>query len=157
MKNSFEVEMVVLSEDPGKLFVVVRTRPSNEPIPNAAIVGAAMLGEAGPDWRTFVPNPAFVEIVRAYLSGQTGSAPEALRQRVEPGEHFFVVDGRCSTREGDAPPEDIIGAYETDATGKPIASTFRLSPNHRLVDEQGRLSSLFDDEALLRALEALAR
>lgn len=154
MKKPLDIQLVVTGAAPSTMLVVARVGSPAAPIDPRAIVGSVEAGAAGPDWPTFQNNPPFSELVVAYMKGNAGPAPDALRgERVEAGERFFVVDGRAGT--DDVPPHDVVGAYETDAFGAPIGATFRLNPNYRFMDARGRASSLFEEEGLAAALGSL--
>lgn len=117
------------------------------------IIGSLASKNDHPDWSTFRRNATFVDFVVRYFKGELGSAPKGIEAaRVDPGERFFVIDGRTEDPGGEVPPHDIVGAYETDADGRPILESFVMNANHQLVTPDGPTSSLLANDDLVSRL-----
>ncbi len=133
---------------PATALVALRRPPGVRDVPASAIVGAVELRHTEPAWETLTLMKAFDELHRSYMRGERALKPSLLRAaRVRPGEHVYVIDGRVPDPGGEVPFREIIGWYQSDAEGRPIAATFEYNEEHAPI-EHGAPSSIFSDPAL---------
>ncbi len=148
MKPPIQIIQASVQGKPATL-VVLSPAPEKGVEP-AQILGTVDLAGGAPAWDTFRPNQPFLELLGKYLRGELGvDLGDLVSARVEPGENFFVIDPRTPDPGGDVPPEDIVGAYETDEGGRPVLSTFRANPGYRVIDRTGAPSALLAERPLL--------
>jgi hypothetical protein len=113
------------------------------------ILGTVELRGSQPAWDTFRPNRTFLDFLASYLRGELGAdLGNIASARVEPGERFYVIDPRTADPGGEVPPTDIVGVYDTDASGRPLLETFRGNPSYRVVDGAGAPSVLLEEPQL---------
>ena len=119
-----------------------------------SIVGMVEVQGTSPQWATWRPNTHFIEFLCRYMQARLQVTPAFFEEdtRVAPGEFFYVIDKRIPDAGGFVPSHDIVGAYRTDAEGRPVAESFQYNPNHRLVLEEGGFSYLLSDERLYQAV-----
>jgi hypothetical protein len=120
------------------------------------IVGMVEAQGASPQWATWRPNTHFIDFLCCYMQAKLQVKPALFEEdaHVAPGGFFYVIDGRTADPGGFVPSHDIVGAYRTDAEGRPVAESFQYNPNHRLVLEEGAFSSLLSDGRLYQAVLA---
>jgi hypothetical protein len=136
--------------------MVVRAHGEDRDIPPHDILGSFAMKGGAPDWTTFRPNAAFIDVLTRYLKGELPPLPAWLSgARVGPNEYLHVIDGRHPDPDGRVPSAEIIGSYETDATGRPLLATFTYNRHHALVDTQGRPTSYAVDAPFQRLLASM--
>jgi len=130
-----------------------RLSPEDGLVPHS-IIGMVQIHNTSPQWETWRPNTLFIDFFCRYMQAKLQVTPALLEEdaRVAPGEFFYIIDGRTANPNGFVPSHDIVGAYCTDAKGRPVAESFQYNPNHRLVLEDGAFSSLLSDERLYQAV-----
>jgi hypothetical protein len=122
-----------------------------------AIVGQMALGPAeAPIWSSFRPNRTFLDFFAKYMRGELADKPDVLGKRVKPGELLYVIDKRVGDAKGDVPFEEIVGWYETDASGAPIAGSFEYNADHLLARRDGATTKIVLDDAFERAIQRYA-
>ncbi|MFO0669469.1 MAG: hypothetical protein U0235_07575 [Polyangiaceae bacterium] len=140
------------------VIVAVGGHAQGAPLPPRAIVGEASMPSGAPLWSTFRPGGPFLAFYASYMRGEQPLTPALLATaRVRPGEKVYVLDRRSRerddvAREGDVPWNDVIGWYDSDATGSPIARSFTYNPEHALVLAEGTMSEILFDDRVAQAL-----
>jgi hypothetical protein len=73
-------------------------------------------------------------------------SPELLdRAREKAGHPIYLLDPRINELEGEPDRSSILGGFEVDAGGSPVASSFRYNPEHVLFDPEHGLSAILTD------------
>ncbi len=140
----------ITRDDRPRALLALGSAPEGDVAPHLIVGEMNLLGDH-PDYRSFRRNAAFVAFYTRYMRGELPMKPSILAQaRVAPGQKVYVIDGRASGS-GDAAWEDIIGWYESQADGSPLATSFVYNEEHALVATSGKLSSLVSEDRLAQA------
>ena len=149
------IELVVLNLDGRHEHALsfCRLSPEDGLAPHS-IIGMVEVHDTSPQWATWRPNTHCIDFLCRYMQAKLQVKPALFDEevRVAPGEFFYVIDKRTPDPGGFVPSHDIVGAYRTDAEGRPVAESFQYNPNHRLVLGEGTFSSLLSDERLYQAV-----
>ena len=87
--------------------------------------------------RGFVPNPVFINFLHStilkYSLDLKGLCIEAYRQQ---NGWVYILDGRCSTPQGEVESDDIIGAFEVKE-GKILPESYQKNNNYLILSSKG--------------------
>lgn len=145
--------LVQLQQGTERVTAVTFTPPTRQsPLPAHTIVGHAPVERGAARWSAFERNRRFVEFFTHYMRGELPLAPEVLeRGAALPGQYLYAIDRRAPAG-GDVPFTDVIGWYETDRKGRPVAGSFQYNPDHQLVTPAGKPSSILGDEKVAQVI-----
>lgn len=109
-------------------------------LPSEAIVGT--LHRPLADGEAIAPenvaiNSAFVDFMHGVIARRAPQLPGFIAEARRQGEGLLViVDLRTQTPDGPVPPHDIVGCFRV-AEGAAVVGSYRPSPKHRLLTENG--------------------
>jgi len=117
-------------------------------VPREAILGelAGNAGQISPEG--FRPNPVFIQFLHWVIARHSTQCSDLVEEAKRQQEGYvYVIDQRTPTPGGQVPLEDIIGVFEVK--GGELA-TYRASPNHQLLTQQGplRLTPWYQEKLL---------
>lgn len=127
-------------------------------LPAQAIVGILLEpvaeGEA-PAVDAFAENPAFRNLLNEVVGRHAPDEPAIRDEAVRLGSGYvYVIDGRTPDPAGQAPAEDVVGAFQV-RDGAVVREPYLPNPRHQLLSGNGffRLSATLHQ----RLLEEIAR
>lgn len=147
-------QLVRLQQGPERVTAVTFAPASTgAPLPAHTIVGHAPVERGAVRWNAFERNSRFVEFFTRYMRGELSLRPEVLeRGAVQPGEVLYAIDRRAPEQGADVPFSDVIGWYQTDPRGRPVAGSFQYNPDHQLVTPSGKPSSVLGDQKVAQVI-----
>lgn len=125
---------------------------SEDGLPHHAVVGTVRRDDAsGLD--SFIPNPAFIELMHLVIRDSTADAREAQAEARRIGRGWlYITDQRRPPDGSPVPPHDIIGYFRVE-DGRLLPESYARNSGHVLLTEHGlvRLPGALHEELVARA------